>query len=83
MAEALTIALAAQVGRVESQQLVKAASERALRDGITLKRAAVEDSRITGVLSADDISQALNPSRYVGSSDSFIDRALGSYRILS
>ena len=83
MAEALTVALAAQVGRVEAQQLVKSASERALRDGIMLKQAAVEDSRITGVLSADDISQALDPSRYVGSSDSFIDRAIGSYRILS
>jgi adenylosuccinate lyase len=55
-------------------------SERALRDGIMLKQAALDDARITGVLSADEISQALNPSRYLGSSNAFIDLALASYR---
>ena len=83
MAEALTVALAAHVGRVEAQQLVKAASERALRDGIMLKQAAIEHTRISDILSQDEISQALNPSRYVGSSNAFIDRALGSYRFQS
>lgn len=80
MAEALAIALSARLGRVEAQQVVKTVSERALRDGIMLKQAALDDARITGVLSADEISQALNPSRYLGSSNAFIDLALASYR---
>jgi 3-carboxy-cis,cis-muconate cycloisomerase len=80
MAEALSIALAEKLGRVDAQSVVKAASERALRDGITLQRAAIEDSRISAVLSHDDITRVLNPSRYLGSNDIFIDRALASYR---
>ena len=78
MAEALSVALATHLGRVDAQSVVKAVSERALREGITLQRAAVEDRRIAGVLSSDDIGRATNPSRYLGSNDAFIDRALAS-----
>jgi len=80
MAEALAVALSVQLGRTEAQQLVKSVSERALRDGITLQRAAVEDPRISDILSHDDIGKALNPSRYLGSSDAFIERALITFR---
>ena len=80
MAEALSVALAAKLGRVDAQSAVKAASERALREGITLQRAAVEDTRIAGILSTEEIERALDPSRYLGSTDAFIDRALASFR---
>ncbi len=80
MAEALTVVIAARLGRQEAQRIVKAASERAMRDGITLREAAVEDPEIAAVLSPDEIGQALNPSRYLGSSDAFVERALWSYR---
>jgi len=80
MAEALTVVVAARLGRQEAQRIVKTASERAMRDGITLREAAGADPQIAGVLSADEIGQALNPSRYLGSSDAFIERALWSYR---
>jgi 3-carboxy-cis,cis-muconate cycloisomerase len=80
MAEALSVALADKLGRDGAQSAVKAASERAIRDGITLQRAAVEDPRITAVLSREDIGRVLNPSRYLGSNDALIDRALASRR---
>ncbi|MBW8770975.1 MAG: 3-carboxy-cis,cis-muconate cycloisomerase [Gemmatimonadetes bacterium] len=78
MAEALSVALAPRLGRTEAQSVVKSASERALREGIPLQRAALDDARISSILSADDVNRALNPSRYLGSADAFINRALAS-----
>jgi len=80
MAEALTVAIAAKLGRHEAQRIVKAEAERAVRDGITLEEAAVEDTCTAGVLSADEIDRALDPTQYLGSADTFIDRALASFR---
>jgi 3-carboxy-cis,cis-muconate cycloisomerase len=80
MAEALTVAIAAKLGRHQAQRIVKAEAERALRDGITLEEAAVEDTCTAGVLSADEIDRALDPTRYLGSADAFIDQALASFR---
>jgi 3-carboxy-cis,cis-muconate cycloisomerase len=80
MAEALSVALAGHIGRVHAQDAVKAASERAVREGITLQRAAVEHARIAGVLSSEEIERALDPARHLGSTDALIDRALASFR---
>jgi 3-carboxy-cis,cis-muconate cycloisomerase len=80
MSEALSVALVAHLGRADAQHAVKAVSERALRDGITLQRAAAEDARVSHLLSSEEIERALDPSRYLGSTDAFIDRALASFR---
>jgi 3-carboxy-cis,cis-muconate cycloisomerase len=79
MAEALTVALAAKLGRPEAQRIVKAECERALRDGITLQEAAVEDTCTAGILSREEIERALDPSRYLGNTDAYIERALASF----
>jgi 3-carboxy-cis,cis-muconate cycloisomerase len=80
MAESLSAALARQLGRVDAQSAVKAASERALREAITLQRAALEDSRISDILSDEEIERALDPAQYLGSTNDFIDLALQSFR---
>jgi len=80
MAEALGVALAPHLGRVDAQDAVKAASARALREGITLQRAAAEDTRIASILSAERIERALDPSRFLGNTDALIDLALASFR---
>ena len=80
MAEALTTALAPRLGRHAAQQIVQDACRRALAEGVSLHEAAGADVRITAQLSADDIAQALDPARYLGSSDVFIDRALEEWR---
>jgi len=80
MAEALGVALAPHLGRVDAQDAVKAASARALREGITLQRAAAEDTRIASILSAESIERALDPSRFLGNTDALIDLALASFR---
>ena len=80
MAESLTVAIAAKLGRHEAQRIVKAESERALRDGITLFDAAVEDTCTAGILSREEIEQALDPARYLGSTDELIDVALTGWK---
>jgi len=80
MAEALTGAIAAKLGRHEAQRIVKAECDRALRDGITLAEAAVEDTCTAGVLSREEIEQALDPTRYLGSTNDLIDVALSGWK---
>lgn len=82
LAESLATALAAHVGRSEAFALVKAASDRVRHAGIPLLAAARDDPRITTLLSDGELTRALDPAGYLGSSDTFIDRALAGWREL-
>jgi 3-carboxy-cis,cis-muconate cycloisomerase len=82
MAESLSMALAAQVGKQEAHHIIQAASRRALAAGVDLREAALEDERVRAALSSEDLDRALDPSSYLGSTDTFIDRALDGYRAL-
>ncbi|HLH61100.1 MAG TPA: 3-carboxy-cis,cis-muconate cycloisomerase [Ktedonobacteraceae bacterium] len=79
MAESLTMALASHIGRPEAQQLVKALCERAVKSGTNLQQAARADEQVCAILSSKEIDHALDPSKHLGSIDTFIDRALASY----
>jgi len=80
MAESLTMVLALHVGRFEAQQIVKALCDRAVRSGVHLRQAALEEEQVQSILSLDEIDRALDPGAYLGNTDAFIDRVLVSYR---
>jgi 3-carboxy-cis,cis-muconate cycloisomerase len=80
MAESLTMALAPHIGRPQAQRIVKAICDHAVTSGRSLRQAAQADEQVVTLLSSEEIDQALDPSRYLGSTDTFIDRALASYR---
>jgi 3-carboxy-cis,cis-muconate cycloisomerase len=80
MAESLATALAVRLGRAEAHGVVKALVERAARDRRSLGDVALADPRVSGVLSAAEVSRALDPATHLGSTDAFIDRALATYR---
>src|SRR5439155_892554 len=80
MAESLTMALAPHVGRPEAQRLVKMLCEHAVLSGRSLRQTAQADEQVCALLSSEEIDHALDPNRYLGSSYTFIDRALASYR---
>ncbi len=82
MAESLAMALAPHLGRPEAQHLVKALCDRAVRSGVHLRQAALEEAHVQTILSPEEIDRALDPGTYLGSADAFIDRALASYREL-
>ena len=80
MAESLTMALAPHVGRPEAHRIVQAACDDAIRSGMDLRQAALADAQVRAHLSPEEIDRALDPGGYLGSTDTFIDRALASYR---
>lgn len=80
LAEALTVALAAKVGRPEAYRLTQAVSEHARERGGSLRSAALADERLRAILPPDEIERALDPVNYLGSADVYIERALARYR---
>ena len=80
MAESLTMALAPHVGRPEAHRIVQAACDDAIKSGMNLRQAALADAQVRAHLSPEEIDRALDPGGYLGSTDTFIDRALASYR---
>jgi 3-carboxy-cis,cis-muconate cycloisomerase len=80
MAEALTLALAEQLGRPEAHRIVQEACDQARTAGSSLRQAAHDDLRISAAMSSDAIERVLDPAAYLGSADMLIDRALASYR---
>jgi 3-carboxy-cis,cis-muconate cycloisomerase len=78
MAEAISTALADRAGRSEAKALVSEVARRAWEGGRPLRDELIADSRIE--LSEEEIDRALDPARYLGSADAFIDRALEAHR---
>ncbi|GAC1650910.1 MAG: 3-carboxy-cis,cis-muconate cycloisomerase [Ktedonobacteraceae bacterium] len=79
MAESLTIALAAHLGKSEAQHLVQIVCKRVVEEERDLHQTALTDAHICAVLSTEEIEQALDPAKYLGSTDVFIDRVLAAY----
>ena len=78
MAEAVTMALAARVGKSDAHHLVEAASKRALAENKHLRDVLTTDSKITAELAADQIAHLFEPMAYQGASQALIDRLLAS-----
>jgi 3-carboxy-cis,cis-muconate cycloisomerase len=79
MAEALAMALAPRVGRDEAYRLVAEVCAQAERAGADLRETAAAHERVRATLPAAALERALDPARYLGSADAFIDRALAAF----
>jgi 3-carboxy-cis,cis-muconate cycloisomerase len=88
MAEALTTALAPRIGRDAAYKLVAelvgafAARPGATAEGTHLRDVALADERVRAALSPDEIARAFDPAAYLGSTGTFIDRALAGFAAL-
>jgi 3-carboxy-cis,cis-muconate cycloisomerase len=80
MAESLTMALAAKLGRPEAYRVVQRLTEEATKQGRSLRAAAGADGQVKDALPAAEIDRALDAAAYRGSTDAFIDRALEEFR---
>lgn len=76
LAEAVSVALAAHVGRERAHDLVQQASQRAVGGGRHLREILQEDAEIRQHLNASDIERLMDPGDYLGSTRIFISRAL-------
>jgi 3-carboxy-cis,cis-muconate cycloisomerase len=77
LAEAVSVALAAHVGRARAHDLVQQASQRAVGAGRHLREILQEDAEIRKHLNASDIERLMDPGNYLGSTRVFIARVLG------
>jgi 3-carboxy-cis,cis-muconate cycloisomerase len=76
LAEAVSVALAAHVGRERAHDLIQQASQRAVGAGRHLGEILQEDAEICKHLNASDIERLMDPGDYLGSSRIFISRVL-------
>jgi 3-carboxy-cis,cis-muconate cycloisomerase len=80
LAEHVTTIVADRLGRLEAHELVETASRRTLDGGKSLREELLAEPALREVLSPEEIDAALDPTRYLGSAEAFIDRALDLYR---
>jgi 3-carboxy-cis,cis-muconate cycloisomerase len=78
MAEAVTMALAARIGKSDAHHLVEAASKKAVAQNRHLRDVLTLDPDITAQLAADQIGALFEPMAYQGASQALIDRLLAS-----
>jgi 3-carboxy-cis,cis-muconate cycloisomerase len=78
MAEAVTFALAEQIGKREAHHLMEAASKKAVADKKDLRDVLTKDAKVTAHLDAARIAKLFEPMAYQGVSQALIDRLLAS-----
>ena len=78
MAEALSMALAAKIGKHDAHLLVENASRRALAEKRHLRDVLGEDPSVTAHLAAGDLQRLFDPLSYQGVAQIFIDRMMAS-----
>ncbi len=78
VAEAVMMGLAPHLGRGEAHHVVKHACDVALADRIPLADALERDPAVASRLDRAAIEELIDPSRYLGSTDAFIDRILAA-----
>jgi 3-carboxy-cis,cis-muconate cycloisomerase len=78
MAEAVTMALAAKIGKSDAHHLIEAASRKAIADKRHLRDVLADDPRITAHLDTEKLATLFEPMAYQGVSQQLIDRLLAS-----
>ena len=69
LAEAVTMALGAKLGRMEAHELMEEASARAVREHQRLRDVLAADARVSAHLSAADLDRLLDPRHYTGQAE--------------
>jgi 3-carboxy-cis,cis-muconate cycloisomerase len=75
--EAIAMALAVHVGRVEAHRLVEEGASRARHDGSMLADALAADPVVMRHLTRADIDRHLAPEQYVGAARALVERVVG------
>ncbi|MDP8946980.1 MAG: 3-carboxy-cis,cis-muconate cycloisomerase [Actinomycetota bacterium] len=80
LSEHVATIVAEKLGRLEAHELVQAASLRTLASGRSLREELLAEPTLREVLTPEVLDAALDPARYLGSAEVFVDRALELYR---
>jgi 3-carboxy-cis,cis-muconate cycloisomerase len=80
MSEHVMMVLAERIGRPQARDVVDAACARAVENRRHLREELLAEPAVSSHLSPAEVDAALDPAKYLGSADAFIDRALTAYR---
>ena len=80
LSEHVTTIVAERLGRLQAHELVEVASHRTLESGRSLREELTAEPALREVLAPEEIDAALDPARYLGAAEDFVDRALELYR---
>jgi len=80
MAEAVTLALGAKLGRLAAHERVEAACRRALSERRHLRQVLAEDAVVTAQLGSLDFDRLFDPHNYVGAAAALVERVLAARR---
>ena len=80
MAEAVTLALGAGIGRMAAHELVERACRAASESGRHLRDVLKQDPQISAHLGEADIDRLLDPAGYTGAAAAFVERVLETHR---
>ncbi len=80
LSEHVALRLAPLMGRGEARALVERAIQRCRTSGHHLRDELLADPTVTTHLTTAELDEALDPTRYLGATQEFIDRALALYR---
>jgi 3-carboxy-cis,cis-muconate cycloisomerase len=76
LAEAVTMTLAAGIGKQQAHERVEAASRRAAVEGLSLADALAADPEVARHMTRDEIDRRLDPASYLGEARTFAERVL-------
>jgi 3-carboxy-cis,cis-muconate cycloisomerase len=78
MAEAVSSALAAKLGRQAAHELVEAACHRAVEQGNSLRDVLERDTNLAAHLSTADLDRLFDPESYLGVAEQLVERVLAT-----
>jgi 3-carboxy-cis,cis-muconate cycloisomerase len=81
-AEAVQMALAPMIGRMEAHDRIEAACRQAVAEGRHLRDVLAEDADIVAALGAEGLERAFDPANYLGAARRFTDHVLERWRKL-
>ncbi|MDL5595763.1 3-carboxy-cis,cis-muconate cycloisomerase [Pseudomonas kribbensis] len=83
LAEAVSIVLAQRVGRDSAHHLLEQCCKRAVAEQRHLRAVLGDEPQVTAELSATELDHLLDPARYLGQAQVWVERALAEHNALS
>ncbi|MFJ4371986.1 3-carboxy-cis,cis-muconate cycloisomerase [Pseudomonas japonica] len=79
LAEAVSIVLAQRLGRDAAHHLLETCCKRAVAERRHLRAVLGDDPQVTAELSADELDRLLDPARYLGQAQAWVERAVAEH----
>ena len=78
MAEAVAMALAAHLGKLEAHRIIEHACNKAIKESRHLREILAEEPLIQTQITATELEKLMDPAHYLGTTQQFIDRVLAA-----